>query len=315
MVNAVLENLDPDRFVFWTPAAQATIQVGAGRWPFVLPMLPLPLHKGELRDGHPPADAAIGQGVYDYLRQFPDCPGNRLYAELLRDAYPHFINDLASHAVMLDAKQVEPAYVVRKLICLKILCLLDPDNAGLLAQLCRGYFEVALEFSELSRCRHHLLDAMRYGQMLLAVVPDEPQALSLLAEIDLLFGDSPSAIGKWGRLAAQVSDPQVLATIEARMTSCAQAECPETTLVDDLEAVAEAMHLRTTGDSAGAAYLLERIEEAGRLTSVFMSADFYWLLGVCRQDCGDFAGSVRALHMALALDPCHQSARTLLDGL
>jgi hypothetical protein len=314
MLKTPMENLDPDRFVFWMPPEGATIQVGSGRWAFVLPSIALPLHRGELLDGQP-ADAAIGQGVYDYLRQFPDCPGNLVYAELLRDAYPHFINDLASHAVMLDAKQVEPAYVIRKLICLKILCLLEPGNAGLLAQLCRGYFEVALEFSELARCRQHLLDSMRYGQMLLAVVPDEPQALSLLAEIDLLFGDAPAATDKWRRLAAQVSDPLVSASIESRMTSAALAECPESTLVDDLEAVAEAVHLRSTGDSAGAAYLLERIEEAGRLTSVFQPADFYWLLGVCRHDCGDFAGAVRSLHQALVLDPCHQSAKTLLDNL
>ena len=306
-------NLAPDRFSLWTPPAGATVVVGPERRAHLLPGCPLPIHRGDLGEDRP-TDAAIGQGVYDYLRQFPECAGNTLYAELLRDAYPHFITDLASHAVMLDAKQVEPAYVVRKLICLKILHLLEPRNCGLLQQLCRGYFELALEFSELSSCRKHLLEAMRFGQELLAVAPEDLQALSLLAEIDMLFGDMPAAAGKWQRLAAQVGDPVTRERIEARIAACSCSECPESTLVDDLEAVAEAMRLHALGDDPGAVLVLERLEEAGRLTTALPSADFYWLLGVCRQRCGDVGGAVRALHQAMELEPGHGAAQQALES-
>lgn len=314
MLNPQIERLAQDRFTFWTPPQGAQVLAGAERQPIPLPEYPLPLHKGDLADG-PPSDTAIGQGVYDYLRQFPDCDGNTVYAGLLRDAYPHFITDLASHAVMLDAKQVESTYVLRKLTCLKILRLLDPFNCGLLLQLAHGYFELALDFSELARCRQHLREAMRFGQELLALATADLQALSLLAEIDYLLGDYPSAALKWRRFAAHVADPSIRERIAARLAGCPDGEVPETALVDDLEMIAEAMRLHALGDYAQATLMLERLEEEGRLTSVLPSADFYWLLGICRQGCGDAGGTVRALHKALELEPDHPAAQAALAAL
>lgn len=309
-----IENLAPDRYVFWLPPDGAVVLAGAERCEVPLPAFPLPLHRGDAA-GDTPSDAAVGQGLYDYLRQFPDCDGNAVYAELLREAYPHFITDLAAHAVMLDAKQVEPAYVARKLTCLKILHLLEPGNTGLLAQLCRGYFELALEFSELARCRQHLREAMRFGQELLALDPSERQALALLADIDLLFGDAPAAIGKWRRLADGAGDPALRARAEARIAACSSTVCPETSLVDDLETLAEAMHLHAGGNDRQAVSLLERLEQNGRLTTTLPSADFYWLLGICRLGCGDGGGAIAALQQALELEPDHAAAQAALDSM
>lgn len=314
MLNVSIENHAPDRFDFWLPPADAVVLVGAERQPLALPAIPLPIPCGTLGE-EGPSDAAIGQGVYDYLRQFPDCAGNTAYAELLRDAYPHFISDLAAHAVMLDAKQVESAYVLRKLTCLKILRLLEPDNYGLLVQLSRGYFELALDFGELVRCRQHLREAMRFGQELLALAPDDPQALSLLAEIDQMFGDLPAAAARWQRLSGQLSDPALLAGIEARRLACARATADETALVDDLEAIAEAMRLHALGDNGQAVALLEKVEEMGRLDATMPSADFYWLLGLCRQGCGDRAGTVAALHRALEIEPDHAASLAALEAV
>jgi tetratricopeptide (TPR) repeat protein len=285
--------------------------VGPDQLVISLPAFPLPILHGDMTDASP-SDAAIGQGVYDYLRQFPDCVGNLVYAELLRDAYPHFIADLASQAVMIDAKQVDPAFVARKLTCLKILHLLDPDNRGLLQQLCRGYFELALEFSELAQSRSHLREAMSFGQQLLKLAPTDIQALSLLAEIDQFFGDTPAALGKWRKLAELVEDLSTRERIEAKIAACACDVCPETALVDDLEALAEAMHLHAVGDDPQAVLLLENLEEQGRLMSILPFADFYWLLGICRQGCGDHGGAFVALHKALELEPDHAATRAAL---
>ncbi|MHB8710670.1 MAG: hypothetical protein ACYC9T_00005, partial [Trichloromonadaceae bacterium] len=132
-----IQNLASDRepsagdFVFWTPPPATTVEVGADRHPFPLPILPLPVHRQALAEGVP-NDAAVGQGLYDYLRQFPDCPHNSVYAELLRDAYPHFLADMGAHILMLENKDVDGHYVRRKLSYLKILALLEPGNAGLL---------------------------------------------------------------------------------------------------------------------------------------------------------------------------------------
>lgn len=308
-----IANLAPERFSFWRPTPGATVATGADALPVVLPDFPLPIDRDTLAAGLP-SDDAIGQGVYDYLRQFPDCPGNSVYAGLLRDAYPHYLADLAAHAVMLDAKQVEPAYVLRKLTYLKVLRLLEPHNRGLLWQLSRGYFDLALEFAELARCRQHLHDAMRFGQEMLALDGNDLQALSLLAEVDLLLGDLPAATGKWQRLAALVTDPQTQARIAARLAA-SSGELPARPLVEELETIAEAMQLHATGHAAAAVALLEQIEEQGQLPELCPSADFYCLLGQCRVAAGDSTGAVMALQKALALEPDHPAALATLDAM
>jgi tetratricopeptide (TPR) repeat protein len=313
MLTPAIDNLAPERFSFWRPVPGATVATGAEALPVVLPDFPLPIAREMLAAG-PPSDDAIGQGVYDYLRQFPDCPGNSVYAMLLRDAYPHFLADLAAHALMLDAKQVEPAYVARKLTYLKVLRLVEPHNRGLLWQLSRGYFDLALEFAELARCRQHLHDALRFGQEMLALDGDDPQALSLLAEIDLLLGDLPAAVGKWRRLSIQVSDPELQARIAARLADCSD-ELPARPLVEELEIIAEAMQLQATGHADQAIALLEQIEEQGQLTKVCPSADFYCLLGQCRVAAGDHMGAVMALQKSLELEPEHATTLTTLDSM
>jgi hypothetical protein len=135
------------------------------------------------------------------------------------------------------------------------------------------------------------------------------------AEIDFLLGDLPAATGKWRRLAAQVDDPGLLKRIDARIADCSDDAYPESALVDDLEAVAEAMRLHANGDDAGAVFVLERVEEVGRLTVALPSADFYWLLGVCRQRCDDVGGALRALHRSMELEPGHVAARQALASL
>lgn len=314
MLTLPVENLAADRFEFWQPPTGAAVSVGPERKQVLLPPAPLPLPRAAMADTLP-ADAAIGQGVYDYLRQFPDCIHNRVYAELLRDAYPHFISDLAAQAVMIDAKQVDAAFVGRKLTCLKILHLLEPENRGLLQQLCRGYFELALEFSELASCRQHLRDALRFGQELLKLDPADLPTLSLLAEIDLFFGDIPAALAKWGRLAELVDDPATRDKLRKRSAGFASEHYPETPLVDDLESLAEAMHLHAIGDYRQAVSLLENLEARGRLMAILPFADFYWLLGVCRKNCGDGGGAFVALQKALELEPDHAAAQAALASL
>lgn len=307
-------NHDPDRFVFWTPPPGATVHTGAADHPVSLPLIPLPLHRAK-GSGDEPTDDAIGQGVYDYLRQFPDCQGNSAYAALLRDAYPHCLDDLASHAVMLDAKRVEPAYVFRKLTALKILCLLEPDNAGLLLQLGRGFFELAHEFVELPRFARHLRESLRYGQELLARNPESPEALALLAEIDLLLGDTPAGEAKWRRLAAISPQPERDADFQRRCALCTEAAYAGISLAGELERVAEALELHGGGEEQAAVEVLEAVESRQLLVTQLPSAGFYWLLGVCRLNCGDAGGAAVALHRALDLEPGHPAVLEALEKL
>lgn len=307
------ENLAPDQFTFWLPSADSVVRIGPEQREVPLPEIPLPINNNQVDD--PPTDNAIGQGVYDYLRRFPDCMHNRDYAELLKEAYQHLLSDLAAQAVMLDAKEVDPAFVLRKLVALKILHLLEPENVGLLRQLSRGYYEQALIFTELPHCRRHLLQAMRYALALNKLEPDDVSNLNLLAEIDMLFADYPSAANRWERMLKGVDDRELADTIGQRVAKCRAQEMPDRSQVDDLEDLAAAMELYASKNYTLAGAILDRLEENHEFLEEFPSAEFFYMLGTCRLKLDDRAGAIAALHNALEIDPEHELTRAALDDL
>jgi tetratricopeptide (TPR) repeat protein len=315
VTNINLHNLDPDNFVFWTPSANSAVHVGPDQQPVAYPQIPLPVRIVDIEQDTSPSENAVGHGVYDYLRQFPDCLHNIAYAELLRDGYPHYLADLAAHVVMLDKKDVEPAYVFRKLTYLKILGLLEPGNVGLLWQLCRGFYELAMTFTELPQVRRHLLDAMRFGQALVKLDPDNIAAQKILAEIDILFGDYPAAIKRLRRLLELVKNEESSGQINTRLQSCIETGFPDHCLVDDLEKVADAMQLYAAGNYPLATEILERLEIDDYFAAELKSADFLCLLGMCRIKTGDQGGAFEALTGALEIDPDHEQARQTLDSI
>jgi len=308
-----LNNLDPQNFIFWVPSECSVVHVGPDQNPVALPRLPLPIRIKDMEQAGSPTENAVGEGVYDYLRQFPDCLHNVAYAELLRDGYSHYLADLAAQVVMLDKKDVEPAYVFRKLTYLKILRLLEPDNVGLLYQLCQGFYDLAMTFTELAQVRRYLLDAMRFGQALVKLDPDNVAILNLLAQVDILFGDYPAATKRLHRMLELVDDEETLGQINARLESCIKTGVPDHCLVDDLEKVADAMQLYSAGHYSLATEILERLEVDEYFTSELKSVDFLCLLGMCRIKTGDKAGAFEALTNALEIDPAHEQAREAID--
>jgi len=277
------------------------VETGADQHPVALPQLPLPLHRKDLA-GVPTGDV-IGHGLYDYLRQFPDCPHNRVYAELLRDAFPHYIADLGAQIVMLDHKEVDAPYIRRKLTSLKILALLDPESPGLLQQIGKVNLELGLLFSQLRHCRQHLLAAMGALQSSLKLQPDNPSCLNQLGQIDFLFGDYPSAIRRWQAVVELLAEGPTRLALSDKIGQLAGQDIPDRPLIDDLEAIGDALELYADGDLRSALLILERLEEEGRVPNEFPSPEFYYLLGMCRGRRGDPAGSFAAFESALSLNP------------
>lgn len=313
MTDININNLDPQTFTLWVAPEGRAIHVGPEQQPVLLPRIPLPVKRKDMDSG--PSDHAIGEGVYDYLRQFPGCLHNTDYAELLRDGYSHFLADLAAHVVMLDKKEVDPDYVFRKLTYLKILRLLEPDNVGLLSQLAQGFYGLAMTFTELPQSRRHLLETMRFSQDLLKLKADDATALNLLAEVDILFGDYPAAINRFRKLLEFVENPEVAQQVSRRLESCLEVGFPDHPLVDDLECIGEAMQLYAAEEYSLATQILERLEEDHYFMSELKSADYLCLLGMCRDKTGDRAGAFNALSQALEVDPEHEQARSVIEAI
>jgi tetratricopeptide (TPR) repeat protein len=293
-----------DNYYFWTPETDKTVSVGPDQQQVALPSIPLPI-KSELCDADTPPDDVIGVSVYDYLRQFPDCPLNRQYAELLQDAYPHYLADLGSQIVMLDHKDVEAPYVKRKIVSMQILLLLEPENKGLMLQLGINFYELGLMFPELPICRSHFTKAMQY----LAAVEDDAAALNYLARIDYLTGDLVKAIERWRRVQGMVADPAMQQAISEQIESLQAMGQPAKPLLEDLEAIGEAMRLMAGSDIEQAKKILEKLEEENIVPIQLPNPEFYYMLGVCREKTGDIAGAFGSYDEALSIDPDHEPSR------
>jgi tetratricopeptide (TPR) repeat protein len=156
---------------------------------------------------------------------------------------------------------------------------------------------------------------MRFGQNLLKLKPEDPAALSLLADIDILFGDYPTAMNRLRKLLDLLTDEATIKKVKARLERCVEIGFPSHPLMDDLECIGHAMQHYSAEDYTLATELLERLEEDAYFMSELKSADFLCLLGMCRLKMKDSSGAFDALSQALEMDPEHDQARVVLESV
>ena len=301
-----------DDFLFWTPEAGDVVLVGPEQRAVPLPPQPLPIYSHATQDGCRPDDDALGAGIYEYLRRYPDCEGGYYLADLLRNAYPHYLGDIAAQVLMIDEKEVDAPFFRRKITGLKILALLEV-RPQLFYQLGRSYFEFATMFTELPHCRNHLLAAREYLRRALLLEAADPAALNLLAQIEAWFGMKDEALRLWQQAATLVAEP----TRSALLQRAAELQfgCRESPLIDELEALGETLVLIGSGDFVQALAILERLQEQGRVMAELPTPEFYYLLGHCREKCNDPGQALVAYLQALELDPEFSPAQAGFDRL
>lgn len=288
------------------------VLVGPEQRAVPLPQQPLPISAHSVRNGGRPDDDALGVGIYEYLRRYPDCEGGYYLADLLRNAYPHYLADIAAQVIMIEEKEVDAPFLQRKITGLKILALLEP-RPQLYYQLGRSYFEFATMFAELPYCRNHLLAAREYLRRALLLDGSDPATLNLLAQIESWFGIKDEAFRLWQQAAALVAEPTRSALLQrAEDLSSARALGP---LVDELEALGETLVMIASGDFAQALAILERLQEQGRIMAELPTPEFYYILGYCREQCHDPGQALVAYVLALELDPDFLPAQSGLARL
>ena len=191
---------------------------------------------------------------------------------------------------------------------MKIRALLEPQNPRLLASVGRASYDLGMMFSELPQCRLHLLTAMGYLLRAVKLAPGDIASHNILGQIDYYLGDYPSAAQHWRQVSSGLSDPALAEAFAARIAAMETEVAPGYPLLDDLEAIGQALVAYGEGEIETAMDILERLEEQPSVAEELASPQFYYLLGMCRARSGNLGGAFVAFEQALKLDPEYQPA-------
>ncbi len=307
--------LDPVEYSFWLPPEGTIVTTGPENAEIEIPQIPLPIHKAELNESPDPSEKVIGEGIYDYLRRFPDCPNNSDYARILSTAYPFYISDLGSQIIMLEVKEVDPLYIRRKISMLKILALLEPENYGLLQRIGIAYFELAMIYTELINVRRELAAARLWLEKARRKHPEEIGTLNYLGQVCYLTGAYPQAKLYWQIMSDKLDDGDVKVELQRRTEKVTSGQLPGQPLIDSLEAIGIAMEHYHVEEYSEACMIMERLEEEGRLPDELPNPEFFYFLGLSREKNTDLAGAFEAYTKTRELDPAHQAAQEGLDRI
>ena len=277
--------------------------------------LPIPLldEDYETLDGEPSYDV-VGRGIYQALRANPDCSFCERYAALLRDAYPHFLAELASNAIMLDGKDVEVPYLDRKINCLKVLALLEPENAGLPLEIGKTFLDRGLRLSALHLSTVSLYRAEHFLRRAVSFAPDDRNARRLLGEVCYLLGKYDDAAGLWRDIVAG-SGAGDAGGLAGRLARIEEGRLPLIPTVDYLEAVGVAFSQFQAGDFEESLAILQDVVRDPVFREEFAVAEIHSVMGKCFAELGMPKYAEEEFREALKIDPDHEESRSRLAHL
>lgn len=277
--------------------------------------LPVPLLEEDFAalEGEPSYDA-VGRGIYHALRNNPDCNYAPRYAELLRDAFPHYIAELASHAIMLDSKDVEVPYLDRKINCLKILALLEPDNGGLAMEIGMTFLDKGLRLSALHLSTVSLYRAEHFLRRAATLLPDDVKALRYLGEACYLLGKYDEAERCWRDIATKPDVPDA-AKLTERLERIRTGQLSRIPPVDYLETLGVAFNAYQAGDYEETLAIIQDVQMDRVFCDEFPIAEMHCVLGKAFVELNMPKYAEEALRAALLIDPDHEESRACLERL
>ncbi|GFO60793.1 hypothetical protein GMST_31180 [Geomonas silvestris] len=301
--------------VYFTPPPEAVVTGLDGKVELKVGNLPLPLLEQDFLalSGELGYDA-LGRGIYQALRSDPGCLNAQEYARLLKEGYPHYLSELASHILMLGEKEVEVPYLDRRVNLLRIFALMEPENAHFPLEIGATLLDKGCRFSALHLSTMTLYRAEEYLERAFRLSPDNPKVLSTLAEVCFLLGKYPRAAELWQGLLPGLA-PEAAEVVRTRLEKIEKGELPRVPAVDYLEAVAVALSLQQGGASDEAAAVFGDIMADEQFAGEFPMAEIPYLCALCCSDLGRGRDARLLLRQALKLNPDFAEAREALEKL
>lgn len=278
--------------------------------------LPIPLLHEEFNalGGFPPSYDAIGRGIYQALRIDPDCTFAERYAFVLKEAYPHFLSELASNILMLDKKDIDIAYLDRKITCLKVFSKIEPDNPCFPLEIGLAFLEMGTSLAALHRATASLYQAEEYLQRAVELSPDVIASRHHLAEVSYLLGKYDIARCIWHGIIPSLPREEAQ-KLEERADKVAEGSVPLVPMVDYLESAGIAFDCYQQGEWEEAAAILYDILGDEVLQADFPLPELWYVLGMCcvRLEMPSHAGEY--LKQAIELKPNFAEAREALASI
>jgi tetratricopeptide (TPR) repeat protein len=249
---------------------------------------PLPLLAEDFpddQDGITPDYDMVGRGIYQALRLNPECTFAVEYAAVLKEAYPHIISELGGQIIMLDAKEVDTPYLDRKINFLKIMALLDPDNAGVQLEIARTFSDKGSRLGTLHQAVGSWYGAERALKRSLELDPANHHTAYEYGEALYVLGRYEQAADIWQGLPEGLDIP-AQRKIEARIAAILAGKLPLVPPVDYLTAIAVAVESHHTGRTDEAAAIIEDVLADPVFAEQFPMNEVYYLLGTCYQEMG-----------------------------
>ena len=277
---------------------------------------PLPLLEDDYQalEGEIPGYDAVGRGIYQALRTDPGCLYCERYAALLKEGYPHYVSELASHIIMLGEKDVEFPYLDRRVKLLRIFALMEPQDGHFPLEIGVTLLDKGCRFSALHLSTVTLYKAETYLDRALLLCPDEPRAASTLAEVSFLLGKYDKAAALWHQLLPTLSAPAA-AELSERLERIEKGELPRVPSVDYLEAIAGALSLKEEGSYQDAAAIFTDIMSDAYFCCEFPMPEIPYLLALCCIDTGAKVDARIYLRQALKMNPDFTEAQIELERL
>jgi len=276
--------------------------------------LPVPLLEEEWQEADPPSYDAVGRGIYQLLRTDPDVPYAARYAGILRDGYPHIVSEMASHLLMMERKEMDVAYLDRKIASLKVFSLMEPENGRLSLEIGSAYLEKGLSIQLLHLATSSLYQAEKHLRKGEELSPDDRTIRYHLGEVSYILGRYDHVPRYWSDLASRL-EGEASERIRERLRRVEAGILPRVPAVDYLEAAGEAFALYHRGEYEDAAGILLDILDDPVFCEEFPMPELFYVLGLCCSRLGMPRYAGEYFREALQLNPDYREARSALDNL
>lgn len=227
----------------------------------------------------------VGRGIYQALRLNPDCVCAEEYAAILKEAYPHIVSELGGQIIMLDAKEVDTPYLDRKINFLKIMGLLDKENAGVNLEIARTFADKGARLSTLHQAVDSWYSAEKYLKKSLELDPENHHAAYEYGEALYVLGRYEQACERWSEVLPKLTEKD-RSKVSSRIAAILAGKLPLVPPVDYLTAISVAVEEHHAGRNDEAAAIIEDVLADPVFAGQFPLNEVYYLLGTCYQEMG-----------------------------